>query len=137
MRVMLTDTKGNVSWELKRSVPDGYEILTMDSRQLDSTDKYGVRTVLQNYRPNLAIYSAAYTSVDKAELDTENAYAVHAYTAPHIDNLCSEIDVSLVQISRYFIDWIQSAPFKPDDVANPHSAYCARKGGDSTVYSEH
>ena len=44
--------------------------------------------ILLNERPDVVVHAAAYTNVDKAELEKESAYQVNALGALHIAKAC-------------------------------------------------
>ena len=70
------------------------------------------------------INCAAYTAVDKAEEDSENAMLVNAFGTENIAEFCGKNDIALVYISTdYVFDGEKKEPYKPDDNTNPLNVY--------------
>lgn len=75
MRVLIAGARGQVGHELMRLVPEGFEAVGMSSSELDVADAVQVAAVVEDVQPQLIINAAAYTAVDKAESESERAWA--------------------------------------------------------------
>ena len=72
----------------------------------------------------IIINAAAFTAVDKAEQEVENAYAVNASGALHIAEAARKYSCQLVHISTDFVfDGRKSSPYLPKDKPNPLGVY--------------
>ena len=76
-KVLVTGAKGQVGSEIVKAVPAGFTVIGLGSNELDITNQQQVTAVIAQYKPDLIINAAAYTAVDKAENDSNNAYAVN------------------------------------------------------------
>ena len=128
MRVLIAGANGQVGWELQQSAPADYEVIALGSAELDITSEDAVSASLHKHKPNLVINAAAYTAVDKAEEEREQAYAVNAYGAGYIADACRELGSRLIHISTDFVfDGKQSTPYLPSDATHPLGVYGASK----------
>jgi dTDP-4-dehydrorhamnose reductase len=62
-----------------------------------------LRRLFDEVKPDAVINCAAYTNVDAAETDEENAYKVNALGAKYLAELCNEFDIELVHISTDYV----------------------------------
>ncbi|WP_422409251.1 MULTISPECIES: dTDP-4-dehydrorhamnose reductase [unclassified Endozoicomonas] len=124
MRVLITGCDGQLGYELQRTVPEGIELLCADRYQLDITSQESVNTYFVAHQPEAVINAAAYTAVDKAETDSDSAFAVNTKGAAFLAEACSKHDIPMVQVSTDFVfDGAQSTPYKVTDKTKPVSVY--------------
>lgn len=135
MRVFVTGVNGQLGHDVmnelnKRGIDavgsditekyDGTEsdIGTMSYVQMDITDKEGVSRILTNIYPDAIIHCAAWTAVDAAE-DEENQARVHAINAEGtrtIASVAKKLDAKLLYLSTdYVFDGQGERPWEPDD----------------------
>lgn len=126
--VLLTGAAGQLGQELQRTVPDSVKLHAMDSRALDVIDRAAVHSAFARLTPDVVINAAAYTAVDKAESDSERAYAVNADGPRYIAEACEGTACRIIHISTDFVfDGQKSSPYLPGDVTNPLNVYGASK----------
>ena len=86
MKILLFGKKGQVGWELQRSLAPLGELIALsrDSTELcgDLTDLNGIAKTVRTVTPDAIVNAAAYTAVDKAESEQELAYLCLLYTSP-------------------------------------------------------
>ncbi|WP_238593674.1 dTDP-4-dehydrorhamnose reductase [Endozoicomonas atrinae] len=132
LRVLITGANGQLGYELKRTAPEGFELLAVDIDQLDITAASAVNAFFKEHQPDAVINAAAYTAVDKAETDRELAYAVNATGPRFLAQACADAGIPMVQVSTDFVfDGNQSTPYQPEDKPSPISVY-----GDSKLKGE-
>lgn len=123
-RVIITGSKGQLGNELQRSVPKEVELLALDLQELDICDLQAVNSVISEQRPEVVINAAAYTAVDQAETDKDEARKVNAQGAENLSTVCHQEGVKLIHISTDFVfDGEKSQPYLPEDMPNPLSIY--------------
>jgi dTDP-4-dehydrorhamnose reductase len=84
--------------------------------------------VIARHRPALVVNAGAYTAVDDAESERDQAFAVNAAGAGRLALACAEAGVPLIHISSdYVFDGRASRPYREDDRIAPLSAYGASK----------
>ncbi|WP_257287522.1 dTDP-4-dehydrorhamnose reductase [Endozoicomonas sp. SESOKO2] len=124
MRVLITGCDGQLGYELQRAVPEGIELLCADRYRLDITSQVSVDAYFDAHEPEAVINAAAYTAVDKAETDSDSAFAVNTKGAAYLAEACSKHDIPMVQVSTDFVfDGSQSTPYKVTDKTNPVNVY--------------
>lgn len=91
------------------------------------------------FRPSLVINCAAYTKVDLAETEYENAVMANGVGATNVAVLCRQYGAALVHFSTdYVFDGASRRPWRPDDPVNPQSAYGRSKlAGEQGVQANH
>lgn len=140
MKILVTGGHGQVGSELERLCSDkDHEILLTDHQHLDITDKKSVTDYFLQHNPDICINAAAYTAVDKAEEDTETAFAVNRDGAENLAIACRDQDIPLLHISTdYVFDGSQFLPYSELDQPNPASVYGQSKWeGDQSVLRTH
>jgi dTDP-4-dehydrorhamnose reductase len=127
-KILLTGSRGQVGWELARSLSTLGEVVALDSDRLDLTDADAIRRVVAEIRPRIIVNPAAHTAVDKAESEPDLARAINA-TAPGIlAEEAEKLGALLVHYSTdYVFDGSGSAPWLEDDVKGPLNVYGSSK----------
>ncbi|WP_422138225.1 dTDP-4-dehydrorhamnose reductase [Endozoicomonas sp. ALC020] len=124
MGVLITGANGQLGYELQRTVPCGIGLLCADRGQLDITSQESVHAYFDAHQPEAVVNAAAYTAVDKAETDSDAAFAVNTNGAAFLAEACSKHDIPMIQLSTDFVfDGSQSTPYKVTDKTNPVSVY--------------
>ncbi len=80
------------------------------------------------HRPAFCINTAAYTAVDKAESEPENAYAINARAAGMLAKICLQYQTKLIHISTdYVFDGTAAEPIDENTPTAPINVYGASK----------
>lgn len=133
--VIVTGAGGQLGYELQQSVPKHINLVALDSATLDITSSRQINLALEQYQPDGIINAAAYTAVDKAEEDDEQAWLVNN-TAPALiaQAIAARVEqgqqpTKLIQISTDFVfDGQQATPYTPDTATDsPLGVYGASK----------
>lgn len=128
MNVVVIGKNGQLAWELRKTAPRGVQLTVLGSTDLDITDAAAVRDALQGLRPEVVINAAAYTAVDKAESDVEQAYKVNEQGVKNIAAACKDLGARLLHVSTDFVfDGTQTTPYQPQDTTQPINVYGASK----------
>jgi dTDP-4-dehydrorhamnose reductase len=128
MRVLITGRGGQLAWELERSVPEGVEATFLALEDLDICQKDSVEAIFQKLRPELVINAAAYTAVDRAEVDQKLAHAVNFTGPENLALACKKQSCRLFHVSTDFIfNGQQSQPYNVDQKGSPLGVYGASK----------
>jgi len=123
-RILLTGKNGQVGWELQRTLASWGELIAMDSKELDLSDPDAIRRTVREIRPDIIINPAAYTAVDKAESEPEQAMAVNGIAPGILAEEACRLGAVLVHYSTdYVFDGNKAAPYSEDDVPNPQCVY--------------
>ncbi len=136
MKVLVTGANGMLGQDLCPMLEDeGFDVVETDIHNLDITDIKNVENVLTKEKPDYVIHCAAYTNVDKAEEDSENAFKINVNGTKNIADICKKLDITLVYISTdYVFDGTKQGKYETNDKPNPQSVYGNTKlGGEKAV----
>jgi dTDP-4-dehydrorhamnose reductase len=125
LKILVFGAAGQVGREVSRAAwPPSCELIAVDRNAVDITKAAAVGAAIARYEPALAINLAAYTAVDRAEAETDMAWAVNCAGAAHIAALCGEGAIPLVHLSTdYVFDGCKPDPYWEDDEVNPLGVY--------------
>lgn len=103
----------------------GNELHTPASSELDITDPESVAQVAAGrYPADWCINCAAYTAVDRAEEEPDEAYAVNALGPGLLARACATAGIRLLHISTDFVfDGTKGEPYVEEDRPNPLGVY--------------
>ncbi len=127
--LMITGSSGQVGWELMRQASIlGFKVKGFNSQQLDIRDVKAVTDCVKKYSPALIINAAAYTAVDRAESETEQAFAVNAKGVENLAKAAKRQNIPLLHISTdYVFDGTKAGEYTEEDPVNPQSVYGTTK----------
>jgi dTDP-4-dehydrorhamnose reductase len=128
MRVLIAGGAGQLARELLAAAPPGWQAVAAGRERLDIADFRQVAALVAEIEPQLIINAAAYTAVDKAESETDAAFAVNALGAANLARAASGIGGRMIQVSTDFVfNGASSMPYQPDDSVEPLGVYGASK----------
>lgn len=136
MKILLTGANGQVAREIASlGRGAGHEVYTLNHANLDITDAEKVRRTIEEGDGELVINAAAYTAVDRAEQESEAAFAVNRDGPAHLASACAHKGIPLFHISTdYVFDGTQEGPYREDDPAAPLGVYGRSKWeGEETI----
>jgi dTDP-4-dehydrorhamnose reductase len=109
-----------------------HQIIFTTRSDLDITDFAAIKDKVTQIKPDLIINASAYTAVDKAEVDREQAYLINHHAVANIADICRELHCGLIHVSTdYVFDGAATEPYIETDTTNPQGVY-----GDSKLRGE-
>lgn len=124
MKVMITGGDGQLGKGLSKVFKQDAEVLLLNKESLDITNELAVREVINRFKPHYIMNAAAYTKVDLAENEREQAFSVNALGPYYLAKAASEVGAVLFYISSdYVFDGASSVPYEETDRPNPTSIY--------------
>jgi dTDP-4-dehydrorhamnose reductase len=124
VNILLTGKNGQVGWELQRTLQPLGKVAACGHAELDLADAAAVRRKLDEVRPDVIVNAAAYTAVDKAESEPEQAHAVNAAAPALLAQEAARRGALLIHYSTdYVYDGAKAAPYVETDRTNPLGAY--------------
>jgi dTDP-4-dehydrorhamnose reductase len=136
MKVLIFGAGGQIGREVCRAAwPSHYTLVPLERGKIDITKSALVTAIVSKERPRLAINLAAYTAVDRAESESDAAWAVNCAGAAHIAAACAETATPLIHVSTdYVFDGRKSGPYREEDPVGPLSVYgCSKEAGERAV----
>jgi len=125
MKVMILGSNGQLGKSLKQYFQKTkYECYFFNRSDLDINDHITLNKKFISIKPDIIINSCAYTAVDKAEEDFEEANNVNNLSVGMLAQQCLDNDCFLIHISTdYVFDGFSESPYKEDDKKNPTGVY--------------
>ncbi|HEY1008807.1 MAG: SDR family oxidoreductase [Daejeonella sp.] len=102
----------------RHPVPAGYIYEEFDIR-----DANRLNELIEKYRPDTIINTAAMTNVDTCEIEQELCHALNVEAVKNLVAACDKHDVHLIHISTDFIFDGEDGPYTEDAEPNPLSYY--------------
>lgn len=129
MKILITGSDGQLGFELvEQAEAGGLDMRGLSRQELDITDSMAVNRQISMTQPDLVINAAAYTSVDMAETETKQAYAVNRDGVANLAEACRGINAPLIHVSTdYVFDGSKAGPYNEKDAVGPASVYGASK----------
>lgn len=122
--VLVTGANGQLGQELVHLEDNRVRIVGYGRQDLDVTNLQNCREVISKLRPDAIIHAAAYTAVDRAESDADEAYRINAAGTRNLALAASEQGAKICYISTdYVFDGKASQPYNEYDNTNPQSVY--------------
>jgi dTDP-4-dehydrorhamnose reductase len=134
MKIAVIGREGQIAHHLQTiGRANGHSVYAAGRPEADLTRPETVGNLLDRMRPDLVVNAAAYTAVDKAESESEQAFLVNATGVGELARLCARFDLPLVHISTDFVfDGSRRTPYTEADPVLPLSVYGASKAAGET-----
>ena len=126
MKILITGANGQLGSELKELTKKfpGWHFLFTDIDELNITDENEVKNYFQQQQPGFVINCAAYTAVDKAEIDAQTAEKVNALAPKLLAKYSKITGAKLIHISTdYVFDGESFVPYSEENKVNPKGVY--------------
>jgi dTDP-4-dehydrorhamnose reductase len=124
VKILLTGRNGQVGWELERTLAGLGELTATDRQTLDLSSADAIRRIVREVKPALIVNAAAYTAVDRAEVELDAARRINAVAPGVFAEEARRLGALLVHYSTdYVFDGQKRAPYLETDPANPVNTY--------------
>lgn len=124
MKVLITGCNGQVGYCLTERLINNAEVLALDSKGLDITNREAVFNTVAEFQPNYIINAAAHTAVDRAEQEVELSYAINRDGASYLAQAAKECGAVMLHISTdYVFDGMGDKPYQESDSSEPQGIY--------------
>ncbi|MFT4060240.1 MAG: dTDP-4-dehydrorhamnose reductase [Legionella sp.] len=128
MKLLLIGKDGQVGRELSRSLILLGQVIAVGRAELDLADANAVHTLLKHVQPDVIINAAAYTAVDKAETNPEDAYKVNHEAVAQLGDYAHQHNSILIHYSTdYVFNGTKQDAYVEHDATNPLNIYGASK----------
>lgn len=138
MRVLVTGAAGQLGKDVVCLFEqEGHEVQGCDRSVLDITNMEQCQEIVTAFQPNAIIHCAAYTAVDAAETDADEAYRVNAIGTRNLAVAAEKVDAKIVYISTdYVFDGRSKHPYREYDPTDPQSVYGkSKRAGELLIQS--
>ena len=129
MRILVAGGQGQVGSALAQiGNEQDLDLIALGRSDLDITDAASISAVFEKYQPELLINAAAYTAVDKAESESELAYAINETATARLADACAGANIPMLHISTdYVFDGSKEGLYTEDDPVNSLAVYAKSK----------
>jgi dTDP-4-dehydrorhamnose reductase len=123
-KILLIGSRGQVSWELRRTLAPLADLTAVDFPEIDLTRPESLRELVRSVRPDVVVNAAAYTAVDKAEDEQETCLKVNGESPRVLAEEAAAIGARFVHYSTdYVYDGMKDGRWVETDAPNPLSVY--------------
>jgi dTDP-4-dehydrorhamnose reductase len=144
LKILVTGVSGQVGYSLLDSLHPFGEIIPSDLDsgdknhpilQLDLSQTHLIDETLRKIQPDIIVNPAAYTAVDKAETNQDQANKINRDAPKFLAEYCSRVGIPLIHYSTdYVFPGSGSTPWNENDQPNPGNFYGASKlGGETNI----
>lgn len=125
LKVLVSGRSGQVGSAIfEAEKPAGIEFSILGRPQLDITNSESIEAAFKQVRPDFVINAAAYTAVDPAEGDAENAERLNAEAAGLLAAIAATNDIPMIHLSTdYVFDGTKPSPYNETDPVSPLGVY--------------
>lgn len=124
MKILLFGKNGQVGWEAHRTLAPLGHVYALGSDELDITQFDKLRTTIRQIRPQIIVNAAAFTDVDRSEIEAELAMKINSKAPGVMAEEAQGINAVLIHYSTdYVFDGSKESPYTETDVTNPLNVY--------------
>ncbi len=99
-------------------------LVTLGRADVDLSDAAALAQAVQRVQPSLIVNAAAHTAVDRAETESEVAFAINAVAPGVLAAQAAKLNALLVHYSTdYVFDGSQRTPYRESDPTHPLGVY--------------
>jgi dTDP-4-dehydrorhamnose reductase len=122
--ILVTGVSGQVGFELLRSLQGLGRVVACDRSMVDLSALDRVRAIVRELKPSIIVNPAAYTAVDKAEIDVDAARRLNADVPRVFAEEAAKIGATLIHYSTdYVFDGTKDGAYVETDATNPQNVY--------------
>lgn len=123
-RILVTGSSGQVGRELLRTLAPLGKLVAPSRTDMDLANAHSVRDLVRRVRPRWIVNAGAYTAVDKAETESEIAYAVNAEAVAVMAEEALAVGAGVLHFSTdYVFDGTKREPYLEADATGPICVY--------------
>ncbi|UYO05147.1 dTDP-4-dehydrorhamnose reductase [Paenibacillus sp. PSB04] len=125
MRVLVTGASGQLGKDVVALFQQkGHEVMGCSRSELDITNLEQCQQIINEFQPDSIIHCAAYTAVDAAETDVDEAYRANAVGTRNVAVAAEKAGAKMVYISTdYVFNGRSEVPYQEYDNTDPKSVY--------------
>lgn len=128
MKILVTGREGQVATALAAAAGPSVELVCTSRAELDLRDPRSIYATVTAHRPDIVVNPAAFTAVDKAESESEVAFAINRDGAGHVAAAAARLGIPVIHVSTdYVFDGDKDSPYFETDATGPQSVYGASK----------
>jgi len=125
MKWLIAGANGQLGSCLQQTLEsNSIEAEAYSREEMDISDYSHVQEVINRVKPDIVVNAAAYTNVDRAEIDQSEAFAINKEGVANLANASKLIDARFIHFSTdYVFSGERTKPWQVSDATNPISKY--------------
>lgn len=137
MKIIVLGKSGQLAQEL-RLISNDRDIIFFGRPSIDIANFNKLREKIISSNPDVIINTAAYTNVENAEDEQDNAFLINYKAVQNIAEICGNYEIKLVHISTDFVfDGTKRKPYDINDKPNPLNVYGLSKlHGENSIFKK-
>jgi dTDP-4-dehydrorhamnose reductase len=122
--LLLLGKTGQLGQELARLLPNTFAVQALGRADIDFTQVQRLKQVVLDLQPQSIVNAAAYTAVDRAEKEPEQAFAMNQLVPMALAEVAKQLEIPLIHISTdYVFDGQHHRPYQETDQPHPIGLY--------------
>jgi len=129
-KILVTGANGQLGWEIAQAAPSFplFEFVFVDRTKLDLSKPESFQAIIKEIAPDAIINTAAYTAVDKAEIEKELAYTINALAVQELAKISKQLAIPFITYSTdYVFNGNATSPYLTDMPVDPVNYYGTTK----------
>ena len=124
LKFVIFGSRGMLGTEFMNAVPSNNIIHSFDKHNINIFDKKEILNKLKKYKFDWIVNCAAYTNVEKAEIDYHEAYKGNVEIPKILVEVANELNIGICHFSTdYVFDGTKNKSYKENDSTNPINNY--------------
>lgn len=122
-KIAITGPNGLIGARLQELLKDRVQLIPFDHTTCDITNKKNVVSCLNNNDFDLLLHMAAYTNVDGAEREKDQAYQINVQGTKNVFDVVSSLGKEMIYISTDFVFSGKDGPYDETSIPDPIGYY--------------
>jgi dTDP-4-dehydrorhamnose reductase len=137
--VVIIGKSGQLASELLSAAPTGYIVFALGRHEINLASEQDMAAILDRHTPDIIINTAAFTQVDKAEIEVDAAFAINFTAVEFLARYCKKRSIGFLQVSTDFVfDGKAVAQYRVDTPTSATGIYGKSKAaGEATLLAEY
>jgi len=124
MKIILIGKDGQIGKSLFNTLKDHHEVFSFGKKECNLLIKDEIISILNNTKADLVVNAAAYTDVDKAESNKNEAFFINSDANRIISLLTKKHNIPFINYSTdYIFDGNSENKYSEEEIANPINIY--------------
>jgi len=123
-KILIFGKTGQLGWELQCTLAPLGQIHAYGPDQLDLSNLKALESLIHEIKPDIIVNAAAYTAVDRAEEQLDQAMLINAHVPAVMAEAARQLNASFVHYSTdYVFDGTKTSAYTEDDPTAPLNVY--------------